>query len=107
GGYLPGYTPTFSRIFLEWIEAHRAAATARMLRVLVGRLAEARASGDLARAESTARACLGLDPLNEEATLVLAEQLALSGSKREAVGMLDRLMTDLGPPGAITLPATV
>jgi DNA-binding SARP family transcriptional activator len=111
GGYLPGYVPTFSRVFSEWLEDHRSRVTMSLLRVLGSQLTPVRATNEWRNAELMARACLALDPLNEEATLVLAESIAVLGSKSEAVGLLDRLITDLGAQGTSTnplkLPATM
>jgi tetratricopeptide (TPR) repeat protein len=43
-----------------------------------------------------ARALLALDPLNEEATLLLAECTLLAGARTEAVQLLDRYLAELG-----------
>ncbi len=108
GGYLPAYLPSVSEPFREWLDAHRSAVNAMLLRALSGQLAAAKDAHDWPRTERIARACLGLDALNEEATLVLAENLALTGAKSEAVGMLDKLMVDLGTSATpLKLPATV
>jgi len=61
--------------------------------------------------ETLARKCLQLDPLNEEATLALAESTALTGSKRAALAILDGYMEELGGSGVasgdLRLPAAV
>ena len=109
GGYLPGYAPVFSEAFSEWFDRHRSAVSIALLRALGGELAAARAALDWPRVQLVARACLALDSMHEEATLLLAEHLAIAGSKSEAVGMIDRLLDDIGPAPKhpIRLPAAV
>ena len=70
---LPGYIPRFSRPFAEWLEAFRNEVASRVRRGLVRAIADARARGRYSLVEELARRCLAIDPLNEEATLALAE----------------------------------
>jgi hypothetical protein len=94
---LPGYSPGFSRLFAEWIEVFRGEVAGGVRRGLVRAIADARARGRYSLVEELARRCLALDPLNEEATLALAEATALAGSKLEAVRMIERYMDEIGP----------
>lgn len=106
--FLPGYAPDFSAPFGEWVEEQRAFVHGQIRRALVTRLGELRARGDWARVEGVARTCLRFDPLNEEATLARAEAAAMTGSKREAVAILDRYLAELGPGATeIRLPASL
>lgn len=93
---LPGYAPRFSAPFAEWLEGFRTDLGARLRRGLVRSIADARSRGRYADVERLARHCLTLDPLNEEATLALAEAVALAGSKVEAVGMIERYLAEIG-----------
>src|SRR5687768_3924175 len=67
-----------------------------MRRGLVRAISEMRARGRYAEVERLCRFCLRLDPLNEEATLALAEAVALAGGKVEAVGLIDRYEGEVG-----------
>jgi DNA-binding SARP family transcriptional activator len=96
GGFLPGYTPTHSEAFSEWYEGYRARSISTLGRMFLKDIGRARNSNDWVATERSARACLALDPLNEEATLVLAEVLALSGAKARAVKLLDAYMGEVG-----------
>jgi len=58
--------------------------------------------------QQLAERVLTSDSLNEEATLALAESIAMSGSKALAIGLLDKFVEDLGGDAhALSLPATV
>ncbi len=107
-GVMPGYAPTFSRPFARWIEDRRARIERELLRGLIGRLAELRDGGRWRDLEPVARACLAVDPLNEEATLALAESLALFGQKAKAVQVLDAYIEEVGSYGNdLRVPARV
>ncbi|HUO52131.1 MAG TPA: AAA family ATPase, partial [Gemmatimonadaceae bacterium] len=106
GGFLPGYSPTISRPFADWVESQRARVHAGLRRRLVGGIATLRAAGDWPAVEKLAQRCLELDPLNEEATLAYAESLAMDGSKARAIMIIDRYMNEIGPrPRALHEPA--
>ncbi|HSA54516.1 MAG TPA: hypothetical protein VLE53_02380, partial [Gemmatimonadaceae bacterium] len=104
---LPGYAPRFSASFAEWVERFRSDLAARLRRGLVRGIADARSRGRYADVERLARHCLTLDPLNEEATLALAEAVALAGGKAEAVGMIDRYVDEVGGHPDIRIPADI
>jgi len=96
GGFLPGYAPEYSESFTEWLEGYRARSTFELCKALVADVVRSRRVGDWTRTERAARACLGLDPLNEEATLALAEALAMAGAKTQAICLLDRYADEVG-----------
>jgi hypothetical protein len=109
GPFLDGYNPEFSKPFAAWVDEQRAVIHAKVRNDLLVGVASSRATGDWTAVERLARAILAIDSLNEEATLSLAEATALSGSKVEAVAMLDRYLDEIGPERArlLTLPPTV
>ncbi|HVX38877.1 MAG TPA: AAA family ATPase, partial [Gemmatimonadaceae bacterium] len=108
GGFLPGYAPDHSEAYTEWLEGYRARATFEICKVLLKELTRAKRGGDWAQAERAARACLALDPLNEEATLGLAEMLAIGGSKVAAVRLLDAYISEVrGGPNDLRIPASI
>ena len=107
GEYLAGYSPTFSQPYAAWVEAQRAYAHARVARAAVGAMLERRARGRWDEVERLAQICLRYDPLNEEATLALAEANALAGSKARALAILDQYIAELGDSTSIQLPATL
>ncbi|MGH7669565.1 MAG: ATP-binding protein, partial [Gemmatimonadaceae bacterium] len=107
-GVLPGYAPTFSRPFTRWVERQRTRIQNAVLRRFTLELADHRTAGRWRDIESIARACLTLDPLNEEATLALAESMALNGQKANAVQLLDGYLEEVAPYGKdLRVPATV
>jgi DNA-binding SARP family transcriptional activator len=107
GEYLAGYAPGFSEPYAAWVEAQRAYAHARVARCAVGAMLERRARGRWGDVERLAQICLRYDPLNEEATLALAEASALAGSKTRALAILDQYIAELGDSTSIQLPATL
>ncbi len=108
GGFLPGYAPAHSEAFAEWFEGYRARATFDLSKALLREVAGARASADWIAGERAARACLVIDPLNEEGHLALAEVLAIGGSKHQAVKLLERYMDEVGESSRdLRLPAAI
>lgn len=108
GTFLPGYAPHFSHPFSDWLDRERNMMTSALRRVLVTGMNIKKGRHEWRLAELLAMRLLALDPLNEEATLVLAEAAALSGSKVQALGILDRYLHEIGPDAReIRLPATV
>ncbi|MBL0172735.1 MAG: AAA family ATPase [Gemmatimonadaceae bacterium] len=107
GPFLPGFAVPWPE-FQEWIDVQREAVHADVRRVLIDQLRRRRERADWGGADALARWLLQFDPLNEEATLTVAECTALSGSKTEALAILDRYLAELGPAaGDIRLPATM
>lgn len=108
GGLLPGYAPEHSEAFTEWLSAYRARLTLEICRGLSETIARAKSVGDWMTTEHAARACLEFDPTHEGATLGLAETLAVSGSKAQAVALLDNYVRELGPSrSGLHVPAAV
>ena len=106
GPFLPGYFPSFSDPLRDWVERHRDLVTAAARRVLVSALAARKSRAEWSDVERLAHRCLALDPLNEDATLALAEAAALHGGKAEAIGILDRYLHEMGPTAReLRLPA--
>jgi DNA-binding SARP family transcriptional activator/tetratricopeptide (TPR) repeat protein len=106
--FLPGYAPSFSRSFSDWLDSKRSEVTAASGRLLINDIRKARARGDWIRVERLAVKCGDVDPFNEEAVLARAEASAMRGAKREAMTILDRYVADLGPGGGdLKLPASL
>jgi DNA-binding SARP family transcriptional activator len=95
-GFLPAYAPSHSESFAEWFEVFRARVTLDLCRALSRTIVRAKTVGDWVTTERAARACLALDPSHEEATLALAETLAVSGSKARAFDLLDEYAKEVG-----------
>lgn len=111
GEFLAGYTPQVSGAFSIWLDGERDRMHARLRRAILALMLDERRRGGWGVVEMLARKCLQLDPLNEEATLALAEAIALTGSKRSALAIIDGYLDELGGPesgaGDLRLPATV
>lgn len=95
GPFLPGFAAEGVE-FAEWVELQRGVVHGEVRHVLVEELRQRRDAGDWGGAEAVARALLRFDPLNEEATLQLAECVMLAGAKAEALAILDRYLAELG-----------
>ena len=96
GGFLPGYAPDHSETYGEWLDGFRARVVVDVSRAILREVHRARSAAEWHIAEDAARACLALDPLNEEGTLALAEMLAIGGSKARAVKLLDDFIAEVG-----------
>lgn len=108
GDFLPGYAPSFSAPFADWLDEQRALVQSQLRRGLLAALAAARGIGQWREVEAIAREVLRVDPLNEEATLTLAEATALAGAKAQALGIIDRYLDEVGGrPTDMRLPATI
>ncbi|HJP59056.1 MAG TPA: AAA family ATPase, partial [Gemmatimonadaceae bacterium] len=106
--FLPGYEPTVSEPFREWIDAKRSLIHRRLTSRLVHELPAARHRGDWLRVEEIAERCLMLDRYNETAVLAKAEATAMRGGKRKAVSILDDFLAELGTTHSdLRLPATI
>ncbi|MEP6778552.1 MAG: AAA family ATPase [Gemmatimonadaceae bacterium] len=97
GPFLPGFLTIPGSLLDHWFEAQRERAHADARRVLASALRVQHSIANWQGAEPLARWLLQFDPLNEAATLVIAECLVLSGAKYEAIRLLDRYMNELGP----------
>ncbi len=106
GAFLPGYEPRSEQLS-EWLNDIREVIHSDVRRVLVAELRKSRERVDWRTAETLCRWLLQFDPLNEEATLTLAECVALNGGKAQAIEMIDRYLEELGSDaGDIRIPAT-
>jgi len=94
--FLPGYSPSFSEPFRDWVDGQRDDAHAVVTGRLVAELNTARAKGDWSTCDRFARQCRDLDPFNESAVLAQAEASAMRGGKTQAVELLDRFLADIG-----------
>jgi DNA-binding SARP family transcriptional activator len=102
---LPGYGPPTEQLS-RWLETYRDAISSKLLRCLARDLARAREGADWSIVERLGRALLELDPLNETATLGLAEAMARSGSKHKALELLHAFADDVGQDHAtLALPS--
>lgn len=107
GPFLPAFEANHGSGLGDWVETERERAHGDARRVLGAALRARHAAADWVAAEPLARWMLQFDPLNEAATLVMAECLVISGAKYEAIRLLDRYMTELGPcAGDLRIPAT-
>lgn len=107
GPFLPGVVPPTPALH-DWVERTRESLHGMLRHVLVDVLRQRRERADWKGMQMVANWLLQFDPLNEDGTLALAECTALTGSKAEAVAILDRYLLDLGPNAAdIRLPATL
>lgn len=100
GPFLGSYDPTFSLGLRDWVDEQRTHAHARLRTVLAHCLEHFRRNARWASAEQVALRLLQYDPLNEAATLALAEVAALSGDKVRAVRMLERYTEEVGKASA-------
>ena len=106
--FLPGYAPALSAPFSQWLEQWRDVTQQRLAAHLLRGIRRARARSRWGRAGALARSVLTVDSLNEEATLTLAESMALVGSKAEALALIDRFTAQLdGRPGDLRLQAGI
>lgn len=105
---LPSYLPNVTELFHEWIDQLRTRCGVQIRLAALRHVAAARREGRWVDVERLARLCLETDPLNEEATLALAEAIAMSGSKAEAVRLLDAYLWEIGDREKnIAIPARV
>jgi DNA-binding SARP family transcriptional activator len=108
GSFLPGYRPQLSDEFASWVERQRDVVHSALTRVLVAGMQAKKRVSDWNGAEQLAALCLTIDPLNEEATLTVAEAAALGGSKTKALSILNHYLKDIGEDAsAIKLPAVL
>ena len=108
GSFLPGYRPQLSEEFATWVERQRDLVHSAVARTLVAGIQARKRVSDWNGAEQLAAMCLTIDPLNEEATLTVAEAAALGGSKTKALSILNHYLRDIGEDaGEIKLPAVL
>jgi len=95
GPFLPGYGPTFSRPMREWVDTNRDRVGSNVRRYLVRAIQLARQRCQWEIVDELASNCRLIDPLNEEATIALAEARAACGSKAEALDILDQYVEEV------------
>jgi DNA-binding SARP family transcriptional activator/tetratricopeptide (TPR) repeat protein len=95
--FLPDYEPRISTAHDNWLQSLRDRTHAHLRRILLAAIAQYRCLARWTDVEAAARRCLELDPLNEEATLALAEAMAMAGRKLAAMQILDTYREELGP----------
>lgn len=106
--FLAGYDPVMPELYREWLDELKSRVRAQYRRALLRQIDIARHDGRWAQVDEWARRCLEADPLNEEATLAHAEAVAMSGSKAQALQIIDRYLDELGDRDrVIGLPAKV
>lgn len=86
---LPGYDPDLGGEFAAWVEGVREAAASQIRRACLRHIGIGRNEGRWEDVEDMARICIHCDPLNEDATLALAEATAMAGARAEALRILD------------------
>ena len=108
GSFLPAYRPQLSESFATWVDRQRDVVHSAVARTLMAGMQAKKRVSDWNGAERLALKCLAVDPLNEEATLTLAEAAALGGSKTKALSILNHYLAEIGEgAGEIKLPAVI
>jgi DNA-binding SARP family transcriptional activator len=103
---LPHYAATQSAPLAAWVDGLRDRVHTALRRQLCADLDVARRRADWRSLELIARRALQVDPLNESATLALAEAAARTGSKALAVSILEAYEREVGGSRApLALPA--
>jgi len=100
GEWLARYAPLFSEEMMAWVTEQRMGVHALLRPRIMRSLQTARSAGDLSVANRYAVQLLGIDELNEEATLTHAEAMAMQGSKVDALKLLDGYLAEIGDAGA-------
>jgi DNA-binding SARP family transcriptional activator len=106
--FLPGYNPSFSEPFQDWVDSLRQREHSTLTQTLLSMLQLARDCGKWTEVERIAGHCLLLDTYNEAAVLARAEAYAMRGQKAMAVSLLDRYIEELAPRNpSLVVPATI
>ena len=105
---LAGFEPLFSWRYAEWLDRRKAKITTHLTRVLLATIGRFRLAGNWSSVETLSRSLLQYSSDNEEATLALAEALAMRGDKIQGVKVLDNYLSDIGNgPSDLRLSATL
>ena len=105
---LPSFEASFSRPYSEWLDSWKLEVSGPIVRMVLGLIASARLQGHWSVVEVQSKRLLQIAPYNEEATLGVAESLAMRGEKLEAVRTLDTYLSEIGrKPSDLRLPADV
>lgn len=98
GQLFAGWRPE-NEVLQRWVEQQRDRYHMDVRRVLLPELHRLRDRAEWLECERWARTVLEFDPLNEDATLVLAEAIAMQGSRVDARYMLDGYVRETGVSG--------
>jgi DNA-binding SARP family transcriptional activator len=94
-GWIPSHAP-----MRQWVEQQRDRFHMDVRRVLIPELHRLRDRADWPEVERWSRTVLEFDPFNEDATLALADALAMQGGRATARHMLDGYAREIGDLGA-------
>jgi len=98
GHLFAGWTPTIPAM-RRWVEDQRDRFQMDVRRILIPELRRLRDRADWLECERWARTVLEFDPYNEDGMLVLAEAIAMQGSRHSAHTMLDGYVRETGMAG--------
>lgn len=98
GHLCAGWVPTLSTL-RQWLERQRELYHAEVRRVLVPELRMLRDRGQWEDCERWSRTVLEFDSFNEDATLILAEAIAMLGSRARATELLESYVRETGSAG--------
>lgn len=98
GQLFAGWRPE-NDVLQRWVEQQRDRYHMDVRRVLLPELHRLRDRAEWLECERWARSVLEFDPLNEDATLILAEAIAMQGSRVDARYMLDGYVRETGGSG--------
>ncbi len=98
GQLFAGWRPE-NDVLQRWVEQQRDRYHMDVRRVLLPELHRLRDRAEWLECERWARTVLEFDPLNEDATLILAEAIAMQGSRVDARYMLDGYVRETGVSG--------
>lgn len=102
-GLFAGYRHSLGVAFANWIDGVRDDACVEIRRACDRHITEGRREGRWSDVETAARISISCDPLNEMSQMALAEALAMTGTKAEALRVLDAYFWDVrdarGQPG--------
>jgi DNA-binding SARP family transcriptional activator len=98
GHLFAGWMPSYA-VLRRWVEQQRELYHADVRRILVPELRRLRDRGEWEEAERWARTVLEFDPFNEDATLIVAEAVAMLGSRVSASSLLESYVRETGVGG--------
>jgi DNA-binding SARP family transcriptional activator len=93
---LTGFDPNLSLEYSEWLDRKRNQVIGFLAKAILSLIAKHRLAGEWSEVERYASSMLQLTPLNEEATLALAEAFAMRGAKHSATKILDDYLRETG-----------
>jgi len=93
---LPGYSPSISRPFDDWLDRMRTRLQRSVRRLLQEDLAALRGMSDWHSAAMAARTLLALDPQNFSALRAMVEALLIEHKSAEALTSIDAFLEDFG-----------